>query len=78
MNEHGLDFTLLKPLITETAAKIETRSPKEVQTGPAKRNDQQTITRHLNQLTDNRQKDIYTLLTKAILETHNKTNEGKL
>jgi predicted short-subunit dehydrogenase-like oxidoreductase (DUF2520 family) len=78
MNEHGLDFELLKPLISETAAKIEMRSPREVQTGPAKRDDQQTIARHLNQLTDNRQKDIYTLLTKAIVEIHTKTNERKL
>lgn len=70
MREHNLDFELLKPLIKETASKIESLSAKEAQTGPAKRNDNQTIKRHLNQLSSDRQKDIYTLLTQAIKETH--------
>ncbi|EDM43451.1 hypothetical protein SCB49_00340 [unidentified eubacterium SCB49] len=77
MEEHNLDFSLLKPLIKETASKIETLSAKQAQTGPAKRNDLQTIKRHTNQLTDDTQKDIYSLLTKAIKETHT-TNERKL
>ena len=78
MTEHNLDFSLLKPLIIETASKIEFLSAEDAQTGPAKRNDQETIERHLNQLTGDTQKDIYTLLTKAIKNTHTKTNEGKL
>ena len=78
MTEHNLDFSLLKPLIIETASKIEFLSAKDAQTGPAKRNDLQTIERHLSQLTGDTQKDIYTLLTKAINKTHSKPNESKL
>jgi len=70
MQEHDLDFSLLKPLIKETAAKIETLSAKEAQTGPAKRNDKQTIARHIEQLSHDSQKEMYTLLTNAIIKTH--------
>ncbi len=78
MTENNLDFSLLKPLIIETASKIEFLSAKDAQTGPAKRNDEQTIERHLSQLKGDTQKDIYTLLTKAIKNTYTKPNEGKL
>ncbi len=50
MKRHQLDFNLLKPLILETAHKIETLSPKEAQTGPAKRKDSKTIEKHLSEL----------------------------
>jgi len=65
---HQLDFSLLQPLIQETAQKILTLSPKEAQTGPAKRQDTTTINAHLNFLTDENQKEIYTLLTKSIID----------
>ena len=47
MLEHGLNFNLLKPLIQQTANKINYLTPDEAQTGPAIRNDQETINRHL-------------------------------
>ena len=46
--EHELPFDLLRPIILETARKVQNKRPEEVQTGPAKRGDQQTIERHLN------------------------------
>ncbi|MEK8179959.1 DUF2520 domain-containing protein [Flavobacterium buctense] len=66
--ENHLSFDILKPLIQETANKILTLSPKEAQTGPAKRNDTQTINSHLSFLTDENQKEIYKLLTKSIID----------
>ena len=66
--ENQLPFDILKPLIQETANKILTLSPKEAQTGPAKRNDTQTINNHLAFLTDENQKEIYKLLTKSIID----------
>jgi len=63
--ENQVDFEILKPLIKETARKIEKLSPREAQTGPAKRNDMQTINKHLSQITANQQ-EIYTLLTNSI------------
>lgn len=70
--ENGLSFDLLKPLIQETENKIMTLSPKEAQTGPAKRKDTQTINSHLNFLTDENQKEIYKLLTKSIIDNGKK------
>lgn len=66
--ENHLSFDILKPLIQETAHKILTLSPKEAQTGPAKRNDTQTINAHLSFLKEENQKEIYKLLTKSIID----------
>ncbi|MCC9074315.1 DUF2520 domain-containing protein [Flavobacterium sp. F-65] len=64
--EHQVSFDILKPLIAETANKINTLSPIDAQTGPAKRNDTTTIESHLSYLSDENQKNIYALLTKSI------------
>ncbi|MCV9928168.1 F420-dependent NADP oxidoreductase [Flavobacterium sp. LS1R49] len=64
--EHKVSFEILKPLIAETANKINTLSPIDAQTGPAKRNDTTTIEAHLSYLSDENQKKIYALLTKSI------------
>ena len=70
--KNDLSFDILKPLIQETANKILTLSPKEAQTGPAKRHDTQTINAHLNFLTDDNQKEIYKMLTKSIIDNGKK------
>jgi predicted short-subunit dehydrogenase-like oxidoreductase (DUF2520 family) len=70
--ENDISFAILKPLIKETASKIETLSPLDAQTGPAKRNDTQTINSHLNFLTNENQKEIYKLLTKSIIDNGKK------
>ena len=67
----NIDFSLLKPLIEETAAKIETLAPKEAQTGPALRNDTSTIKSHLKLLKDLNQKELYKQLTNSIKKYHN-------
>lgn len=68
--EHDISFDILKPLIQETANKLLTLSPKEAQTGPAKRNDKKVIENHLLQLNKN-QKEIYNLVTNSIIDTYN-------
>ncbi len=68
--KNNIDFNILKPLILETAKKIETLPPTDAQTGPAKRNDKQTITKHLK-LLPSEFEEIYTLLTKFI-QQHDK------
>ncbi|WP_310557159.1 DUF2520 domain-containing protein [Flavobacterium sp.] len=70
--ENNIPFDILKPLIQETASKIESLSPNDAQTGPAKRNDTQTINTHLNFLSDENQKEIYKLLTKSIIDNGKK------
>ncbi len=66
-DEHQVPFEILHPLIEETAKKITGISPKEAQTGPAKRNDVQTIQSHLENLNLQQQK-IYKLITQSIQE----------
>lgn len=67
-SEKDIPFDILKPLITETAHKINGLSPHEAQTGPARRNDWQTINVHLEYLKKDKEKqEIYDLLTKAIM-----------
>lgn len=64
--EHKVPFEILKPLIQETADKIKTLDPAEAQTGPAKRHDSVTTDAHLDYITDENQKNIYTILTQSI------------
>ncbi len=68
----SIDFNILKPLIKETAQKIDELSPYRAQTGPAKRNDKKTVKKHLKMLNNEQHKEIYELLTKAIQQTHGK------
>jgi len=67
-DENNFPFDILKPLIQETAKKIETLNPKQAQTGPAKRNDLKLIETHLKAL-KGEQKQIYALLSKSIMKT---------
>ena len=46
LDEKNIPFELLTPLILETAKKVQNNSPLSMQTGPAKRGDQATITKH--------------------------------
>ncbi|MBT8394812.1 MAG: DUF2520 domain-containing protein [Flavobacteriaceae bacterium] len=68
----SVDFNILKPLIIETAKKIENLSPYRAQTGPAKRHDKKTIKKHMKLLQNDQHKEIYDLLTKVIQRTHGK------
>lgn len=69
LDEHGLNFEHLKPLLQETAHKLESTSPFDAQTGPARRDDQIVIQRHLDNL-EGTQREIYELLTKSIHKTY--------
>ncbi|MEO0900938.1 MAG: DUF2520 domain-containing protein, partial [Bacteroidota bacterium] len=70
--KEDLPFELLKPLILETVKKLETLSPKDAQTGPARRDDSTSIEKHLELLTNANHKKIYTLLSEAITKTYEK------
>ncbi len=67
----GAEFDLLKPLILETANKVQEYSPYVAQTGPARRHDKKTIKKQLKSLEGNKHhQDIYKLLTESIQKTH--------
>ncbi len=70
--EEGLSFDLLKPLISETADKIQAMSPKEAQTGPARRNDTKSMDSHLKLLNKKEHIALYKLLSQAIKQAHEK------
>ena len=70
--EHQVPFEILKPLIQETAQKINTLSPEDAQTGPAIRNDKQTIEAHQLFLTNSNQSNIYKILTQSIQDNGKK------
>ncbi|MBR5854803.1 MAG: DUF2520 domain-containing protein [Paludibacteraceae bacterium] len=63
-NTH-IPFSALLPLIDETAAKIHTLSPRDAQTGPALRGDENVMNHHLSLLTEEQQ-NIYRLLSDGI------------
>ncbi len=70
--EKNIPFEILKPLIVETANKINSLSPLDAQTGPAKRFDSQTIQDHLTNFSDPQQKLLYEILTKSIQDHEKK------
>jgi len=70
--ENQVPFDILKPLILETAQKIMTISPKDAQTGPAKRNDLKTIEAHQLFLSDKNQSTIYKIITQSIQDNGKK------
>ncbi|MEC4114701.1 Rossmann-like and DUF2520 domain-containing protein [Myroides pelagicus] len=65
--ENSVPFDILKPLIVETADKLQVLSPKDAQTGPAIRGDVKTIERHLEMLKDSNKKEIYQIITNSII-----------
>ena len=70
--EH-VDFSLLYPLIVETAQKATQNDPRTMQTGPAMRGDQNILQMHqtmLESAQQNELKSVYTLLSEQILQQH--------
>ena len=67
LQDNGLDFEMLRPLILETAEKVQHDLPLNVQTGPAVRDDRQTILKHLELLEGKPHlQEIYQTLSKSI------------
>jgi len=63
----NVSFDILKPLIEETAKKIKSSSPDEIQTGPAMRDDKKTMNKHLKMLSGKKDyQQLYKLISKSI------------
>ena len=73
-DENQLNWDYLMPLLHETVAKISTLSPYDAQTGPAKRNDEKIIQKHLD-LQEGLQQEIYLLISKSIQQTYKKDDK---
>ncbi|WP_336167851.1 Rossmann-like and DUF2520 domain-containing protein [Acinetobacter sp. 161(2023)] len=73
VDEEQVDFSLLYPLIVETAKKATQNDPKQMQTGPAMRGDQNILAMHQDLLAQaNRDdlKQVYQLLSDGIVKRH--------
>ncbi len=70
--EQNIPFSIVYPLIEQTAAKVKTNAPEAVQTGPAIRGDKKVMQAHLKKLEGNKDfKKIYSLLSAAIQHINN-------
>jgi predicted short-subunit dehydrogenase-like oxidoreductase (DUF2520 family) len=75
LNAKNLDFNLIRPLILETAEKAMLNSPALIQTGPAKREDQSTITKHLSVLGNQPHiEEIYQLISQQLVKKFKQAN----
>ena len=66
MQQEGLDFQLLLPLIEETARKVSTMSPREAQTGPMIRYDTGVMQRQESMIDNDLTRQIYRLMAQSI------------
>ena len=66
LDEAGIPFDAMLPLIKTTIAKLDNLTPTQSQTGPAARGDVNVIERHLQSLSGDKH-DIYRLLSQSIL-----------
>ena len=72
LQQQELTFDILKPLIEHTAKNSTIRNPKLNQTGPAIRDDKETMKIHLRMLKNKNYKKIYKLLSHNILKEYEK------
>ncbi len=71
MDHENLDFELLKPIISETASKVQNHDPIQTQTGPARRGDYVVINKHLQFLSQYpTEREIYQVLTDFIIKRY--------
>ena len=72
-SQAGIDPVVFKPLIKETVEKAFVLGPAKAQTGPASRNDTQTIKKHIELLSfSDDLKNLYTMVSDSIIEQSNK------
>jgi len=73
LEEHGYDFSVLKPLMNTTFQRLLTTKPFDVQTGPAIRGDVNTVDKHLKALsTQSDWKELYERMSDDIKKLHRK------
>jgi predicted short-subunit dehydrogenase-like oxidoreductase (DUF2520 family) len=72
--ENGMDFRILEPIIRQTAGNASFDDVFKMQTGPAVREDRETILEHLQLLSNHPDyKEIYDLITRNIIQRKRKS-----
>ena len=75
MDAKAIDFDIIKPLILETAQKAVDQNPELSQTGPAIRNDNAVMDKHLSMLANHPDLQIiYKQISQQIIQTHKNKN----
>jgi len=73
LKSKDIPFDVLKPLIIETAGKVQELEPEKAQTGPAVRFDENIINSHLNELKEfDDYQQLYRSISKSIFDHYNK------
>lgn len=76
--KQDIDFELLRPLILETAEKVQHNLPANVQTGPAIRNDKHTMDAHIELLQSAPElQQLYILLSQGIIKLETRQRGDK-
>lgn len=70
LKQNGLDWHFLEPLVRQTVDKAFKMSPKDAQTGPARRGDQATILRELQAIDAPEVRELYMILSERIESTY--------
>ncbi|MBO4722561.1 MAG: DUF2520 domain-containing protein [Muribaculaceae bacterium] len=73
LDEAGLPFDVMLPLIKTTIEKLDHLTPQESQTGPAARGDIKIIEKHLSSLKGDK-REIYKLLSHSLMQRREKNN----
>ncbi len=68
LQENGLPFEMLLPLLRQTVEKVSVMTPAEAQTGPAARGDEAVMQAQLTSLEDSKLKELYRLVSSIIQE----------
>lgn len=78
LRKYNLPFEAMLPLIDETARKVHEMAPKEAQTGPAVRYDEQVMNGHLAMLSgEPRMQEIYRILSDSIHDLAQRPSHDK-
>lgn len=73
LQKNNISFDVLKPLILETAQKVQEINPEIAQTGPAVRFDKNIIATHLEKLSGFKNyQELYSSISRSIFEHHKK------
>jgi predicted short-subunit dehydrogenase-like oxidoreductase (DUF2520 family) len=73
LKEKDIPFDILRPLILETAKKVQEMDPEKVQTGPAVRFDKNIMDKHLTLLNSYEEyRELYMSVSKGIFDYHKK------
>lgn len=66
LENEGIDFDVMLPLIKETARKVETMSPYDAQTGPMVRNDVEVMNKQLALISDETISNVYRAIAESV------------